>query len=88
MRTLGQPLYDQPRIHSKQHGGWASQAQRRGEDYIGCCACGIRHNRPQYQAWPEPKPETWVDFAKAFAVWALLIVAFVGLIYAAAGYAS
>ena len=49
--------------HSKaQHGGWAAQAKRRGEEYKLCISpgCGQRaHPRQRYQAAPEPPVEEW-----------------------------
>ncbi len=38
--------------HVKQHGGWATQARRRGEEYRMCNTCGGRSHRPIYQAEP------------------------------------
>ena len=38
--------------HIKQHGGWATQARRRGEEYRMCNTCGGRSHRPIYQAEP------------------------------------
>lgn len=64
--------------HRRQHSGWSTQARRRGEQFVMCLTCGQRqHPRPFQQATPAPQPETIVDFFKALAVMALLVVAFV-----------
>ncbi len=54
----------------RQHSGWATAAQRRGEQYAMCAVCGQRSHRFQAE-----KPETFIDFAKAMACAVLLVAA-------------
>lgn len=54
--------------HHHSHGGHATAAKRRGEQYVMCLTCGQRHHR--YQA---ERQETAADFWPAFLVLGLLI---------------
>ena len=66
------------RLMKKQHGGWATQAKRRQEEYLGCTSCGMTAH-PRMQAYPEPVKESF---------WHLLgLVIFVLFMYAVIIYA-
>jgi hypothetical protein len=70
--------------HSKQHGGWARQATRRGETFVGCSTCGQRpHPRPFAQAAQERR-ESASDFIRAFLVALLCIGAMASLTFVVA----
>lgn len=62
----------------KRHGGYASQAKRRGESFIRCLDC-TDHPR----GYAPPEPETPGDFWRAFASFAVLIVSLYALVLAA-----
>jgi hypothetical protein len=56
--------------HARSHGGHASAARRRGEDYLACNSCGqINHRVRRYQAAPlevsDDVPEFWYLVATA-----------------------
>jgi hypothetical protein len=56
--------------HSSSHGGHATAARRRGEDYLACNSCGqINHRVRRYQAAPlevsDDVPEFWYLVATA-----------------------
>jgi len=40
----------------KRHGGWAAQAKRRKEEYLGCTECGMSRH-PRQQAIPAEEVE-------------------------------
>lgn len=62
--------------HTRQHGGWALQAKRRGESYELCGTCGQRkHPRPYRQAEAE-RDEGWFEVVTAFVVLVMLVAAF------------
>jgi len=66
------------------HGGYATAAKRRGEQWLGCNTCGQPHRR-----FPVTQPdETPGDFWRALAVALLLVVAGYALVIAVAGYAT
>lgn len=69
--------------HRKQHGGWASQATRRTEQYVACNTCGGRsHVRHSLEI--EPYRFRFVDVAKFVIaipiIYLVAIVWFGGLI--------
>ncbi len=71
-----------PVTHNRrQHSGWATAAQRRGELYAMCLTCGQRSHRFQAE-----KPETFTDFAKAMAVAVLLVGACYSAVLVLAAY--
>lgn len=45
--------------HPKQHGGWASQAQRRGEEYRACNTCGARAHPGSFRVVEEEQELNW-----------------------------
>lgn len=63
-----------PPTHKHQHGGWQTQARRRGEEWVGCNSYG---DGPAYR----DEPETFADFAKAFVAFAFLIGTFIVYVY-------
>lgn len=69
------------RLMKKQHGGWATQAKRRQEEFVGCIECGMKEH-PRFQAtelYREPVRESF---------WHLLgLVIFVLFMYAVIIYA-
>jgi len=65
----------------RQHSGWATAAQRRGEAYALCAVCGQRSHNFQAE-----KPETFSDFAKAMAVAVLLVAAMYAAVLVLAAY--
>lgn len=60
------------------HGGYAAQAQRRGEQYVGCNTCG-QPRHPRRQAEPHTEESFLAQLGVAFllmaSLYALLIVA-------------
>jgi hypothetical protein len=67
--------------HSSSHGGHATAARRRNEDYLACNSCGqINHRVRRYQAAPleapSDVPEFWYLVATAVLaapiVWTLI----------------
>lgn len=67
------------RRHMRQaHGGWATAAKRRGEEYVGCLTCG-RHQR--MQAMPEERYTFHWTHVLRFAVGVVMVyLLFVALI--------
>ena len=58
-----------------QHGGWSSQAKRRGEEYLACVDCGQpKHPRTLRQAEPEHEESFVAQLAVAFLLFAALYV--------------
>lgn len=64
------------------HGGWATQAKRRGEEYVGCTVCGAprhpRHHRVELEeptsAWEILGLVLFVLFMYATIIYALPLV--------------
>ena len=57
----------------RQHGGWATQAKRRREEFLGCIECGMTAH-PRLQAYAEPVKQSWWQIAK-LTVFVLLMYA-------------
>ena len=69
----------------QQHGGWATAAIRRGEQYVACATCGMpRHPRLilRQAAHVPPPRQTWRSYAAAVAA----IVAFLAVVAQAGPY--
>lgn len=61
----------------KQHGGWASQAKRRREEYLGCVQCGMP-THPRQQAYPEPVQSRW----NIFGLFLFVVLMYAAILYA------
>lgn len=63
------------RRHSKAaHGGQATAAKRRDEEWLMCATCGApRHPIPRFQARPA---DTWRDYVGALVTFTLVIFAY------------
>ena len=64
----------------RQHGGWASQAKRRQEEYVGCVSCGMKEH-PRQQAYPDDFGDQ-VGRQDGSVIRILGLIAFVLLMYA------
>ena len=65
--------------HMRQHAGFATQARRRGEDFVLCGTCGKRPHRPQYEQ-PEPIIAGWRDVASILGQAVAFIVILGGVV--------
>lgn len=70
----------------RKHGGYATQAQRRGEEWIACTDC-TTHSRDRLQPM-QTSEESVFDFLRALVVFVLLMVAGYCLVLVGAAYAA
>lgn len=68
--------------HSKaQHGGWAAQAKRRGEEYALCATCGQRRHPRLTHAQPAEEVERWGPVKTAVVtIFAIALIVALGLV--------
>lgn len=63
------------------HGGWASQAKRRQEEYLGCTSCGMTKHPWLQEHYQQAYPKQDVEPIKIFGLVIFLLFMYAVIIY-------